>query len=403
MRKPVLTIFYQFDPWNSTIGGIQTLICSFLKYAPDDFQLRVVGITSDPNVTLGRWHELEFNHQPVLFMPLLYIENDDIRGLIPTTLKYTSALLGRRFASDFMHFYRLEPSLMTFNWEGDKTLFIQNDIRQQMTAKTNDKAILWRKFPAVYFALEQWLVGQFDHILSCNADSMRLYQQRYPDLADRISYFNNTVDSEVFYSVSRQERDQRRQRYAKDLGQPEETRFILFAGRLHPQKNPSLLVQSIAALDDPTVHLLIAGAGELEGEVRSLIQQLDLSSRITLLGPVNQTGLATLHQFCSLCILTSDYEGLPFVVLEALACGTPIVTTRCGDTPSLLTPESGVVCEDNTPIAVANAMQQVLDHPERYPAEACVRVAQPYSAKSVIGAVYDDMLQRWQRQLVAAA
>ena len=42
-HNPSLTIFYQFNPWNSTIGGIQTVIRSFIKYAPDDFDLQLVG------------------------------------------------------------------------------------------------------------------------------------------------------------------------------------------------------------------------------------------------------------------------------------------------------------------------------------------------------------------------
>ena len=95
--------------------------------------------------------------------------------------------MGRCYASDFMHFYRLEPTLATLKWKGEKTLFIQNDIKKQMTSANDKNAILWRRFPPAYFALERLLVRQFDHIYSCNSDSMELYRQRYPNLSDRVS------------------------------------------------------------------------------------------------------------------------------------------------------------------------------------------------------------------------
>lgn len=80
-------------------------------------------------------------------MPLFNLQNDDIKSLVPTTLKYTAALLGHSLTSDFMHFHRLEPTLVTQHWLGDKTLFIHNDIQKQMQSKENAKAILWRQFP----------------------------------------------------------------------------------------------------------------------------------------------------------------------------------------------------------------------------------------------------------------
>ena len=57
--KPTLSIFYQFDPWRSSIGGIQTFICSFLKYAPSEFEVRLIG-TGGQNAKIGQWIEKEY-------------------------------------------------------------------------------------------------------------------------------------------------------------------------------------------------------------------------------------------------------------------------------------------------------------------------------------------------------
>lgn len=401
MRKPVLTIFYQFNPWYTTIGGIQTVIRSFIKYAPSEFEVRLVG-TGEPSLPSGEWQEAEFAGREIRFFPLFTLENDNFRSLVPTTVKYTAALLGRCFASDFMHFHRLEPTLATLRWSGDKTLFIHNDIQKQMESTEDKNAILWRRLPAAYFTLERLLVGQFTQILSCNTESVELYRQRYPMIAQRVDYIRNTVDNEIFYSLAWEEREKQRLALAGRLGLAEDTRFVLFAGRLHPQKDPILLVRSIAALNEPNIHLLVAGDGELADAVRSEIGQLRLSQQVTMLGSVNQVELADLHRVCNAFILTSAYEGLPLVVLEALACGTPVVTTQCGETPKLLSADSGVVCKERTPDAIADALRKVLLHPDDYPMESCVQTAHPYGARTVITDVYNQMLHRWEQRCLSS-
>jgi glycosyltransferase involved in cell wall biosynthesis len=398
MRKPVLTIFYQFNPWNATIGGIQTIINTFIKYAPSEFKVRLVGTGNDKNQPLGRWQETEFAGREISFLPLFILEDDNVRKLIPTTVKYTAALMGRCFASDFMHFHRLEPSLAAFNWKGEKTLFIHNDIRTQIQATENKKAILWRRFPAAYFALENLLVRQFSQILSCNTDSAQFYKQRYPSMQDRIAYIKNSFDDEVFYPLSREEREAKRRELTSQLLLAEQTRFVLFAGRLHPQKDPILLVRAIAALNDLNIHLLIAGDGELTQEVLSEIGRLGLSGRVTMLGAVSQAKLAQLHRVSDAFVLTSVYEGLPLVALEALASGTPIVTTQAGETPKLLLSGSGIVCEERTPSCIADALRKILQHRNDYSIESCVQSAKPYAASSVIQSVYSEMLKRWEEK-----
>lgn len=396
MRKPVLIIFYQFNPWNTTIGGIQTIIKSFIKYAPSEFDVRLVG-TGDVNSVVGKWQEAEYANRVIQFMPILILKNDNVRNLIPTTIKYTLALLGKSFTADFMHFHRLEPTIAARKWSGEKTLFIHNDIYQQMNQQGKQKSILWQRFPQGYFALERSLISQFTEIFSCNTESEKLYKQLYPTLARRISYLKNTVDNEIFYPLSNSDRQAGRRTLAKELKVADRTSFILFAGRLHPQKDPILLVRSLAVLNLPDTHLLIAGDGELANDVRAEIARLGLSARVTMLGATSQAEVARLQRLASVFVLTSAYEGLPLVVLEALACGTPVVTTKCGETPNLLNQQSGLVCPERSPNAVAEAMCRILLKASEYPVDACVQSAAPYSAETVVGQIYKQMWQRWER------
>lgn len=399
MRKPVLTIFYQFDPCKPSIGGIQTVIRSFIKYAPSEFEVRLVGISNQPNLSKGRWQKVKLADREINFLPLFTLLNDNFRSLVPTTIKYTLALLRQGFASDFMHFHRLEPTVAALNWSGEKTLFVHNDIQKQMQSSDSKNAILWRYFPKVYFTLERSLVNQFEQIFACNTNSVKHYQQRYPNIADRVSYIKNSVDNEIFYPLTSVQREEARRTLAKQFKLADETHFILFAGRLHPQKDPLLMVRSFATLNDPNAHLLIAGDGELAAQVQAEIDRLGITQQVTMLGSVDQAELSELQRICSVFVLTSAYEGLPLVALEALACGTPVVTTSCGETPNLLDVHSGIVCQERDYQAIADALKKVLSYPENYPIDACVKIAEPYSAKAIVSAVYKDMLSRWQTKL----
>jgi glycosyltransferase involved in cell wall biosynthesis len=404
MRNPILTIFYQFNPWDATIGGIQTLIRYYIKYAPPDFDVRLVGTGTDPTQPQGQWYTAELEGRSLQFMPLFLLQNDNTRKRIPTSVRYTLALRGKNLASDFMHFHRLEPTLMTRRWPGEKMLFIHNDIHQQIKRTSGqNNAILWRKFPQLYFALEGRLMPQFQHILSCNSEAVMFYQQQYPQLADRIQLIRNTVDNEQFYPLEPAQKEFERAQYAKQRGLPKDTRFLLFAGRLHPQKDPMLLVQAIAALQriplqSPPLHLLIAGEGELMEPLKAEIVRLGVQRSISLLGAVVLPDLAALHRIAAAVVLTSAYEGLPLVVLEALASGTPVVTTNAGETPKLLIPGSGLVCEQRTPEAIALALAEILENPNQFPHHICLKAAEPFSVKTVTSQLFNGMTQQWQKQ-----
>lgn len=397
---PTLTIFYQFNPWMPSIGGIQTLIKTFVKYAPDRFHVRLVGTGSDDGPS-GEWQESEFVGRAIQFFPLFSLEEDNSRKLVPTTVRYTAALLGKDFASDFMHFHRLEPTIAAWRWPGHKTLFVHNDIYAQIQANAAKNAILWQRFAPAYFWLEGQLLGQFDRILSCNSESARLYRQRYEKLADRVKYYKNAFDGELFYPLSSAERQQQRQALAGQLGLSQETKFLLFAGRLHPQKDPMLMLRALAAMSDSRVHLLIAGDGDLREAIHGEIQKLGLSRQVTLLGALTQDRLVPLLQQAHACVLTSAYEGLPIIALEALACGTPVVTTDCGETPKLLAEGSGIVCRDREPQSIAEAWKRVLNTPDYFPQSACTRAAQPYSARNVVEQIYEEMLMGWHQRMQA--
>jgi len=82
MRKPVLTIFYQFNPWSPTIGGIQTIIRTFIKYAPSEFEVRLVGTEDEPQLPIGNWRSGEIAGREIQFLALFRLKNDNFSNAL---------------------------------------------------------------------------------------------------------------------------------------------------------------------------------------------------------------------------------------------------------------------------------------------------------------------------------
>jgi glycosyltransferase involved in cell wall biosynthesis len=99
--------------------------------------------------------------------------------------------------------------------------------------------------------------------------------------------------------------------------------------RLHPLADHATLLRAFALLDPPRakVRLVIAGSGDERGSLESLSKELGISSRVRFLGLVPNQEVAKLHAAADLFVLSSRLEATPTVVLEALACGTRVVST----------------------------------------------------------------------------
>ncbi|NWF81199.1 MAG: glycosyltransferase family 4 protein [Chloroflexi bacterium] len=103
--------------------------------------------------------------------------------------------------------------------------------------------------------------------------------------------------------------------------------FVLFVGTLEPRKNLPRLVQAFARLAHPGLTLLIAGRrGWLYEETFALVEQLALQDRVRFLDFVADQDLPALYNLAQAFVYPSLYEGFGLPVLEALACGVPVVT-----------------------------------------------------------------------------
>ena len=140
---------------------------------------------------------------------------------------------------------------------------------------------------------------------------------------------------------------------------------VLIAGHLIPLKGQDFAIRAIARL--PGVRLLIAGHGPSEAAYRALADDLGVADRATFLGHVDQAQLVDLYGAVDVVANCSEREGISNVLLEALACGTPLVATPVWGSPEVVrVPEAGVLTAGRTDAAIAEGIARLLgDLPDR--------------------------------------
>ncbi len=139
---------------------------------------------------------------------------------------------------------------------------------------------------------------------------------------------------------------------------------FLAVGRLTEQKDFLTLLKAFALLRKKILaRLIILGEGESRSELEAIIKMLEISEDVSLPGFVHNP--YTYMYNASAFILSSRWEGLPTVLIEAMACGCPVVATDCPSGPKeiLEAGKYGLLVECGNPVALANAMIQTLEVP----------------------------------------
>jgi glycosyltransferase involved in cell wall biosynthesis len=149
---------------------------------------------------------------------------------------------------------------------------------------------------------------------------------------------------------------------------------ILFVGAVRPVKGLDVLIEAVSDLrrQGREVELDVIGEGHFEvyrreqARLQQLTVELGLGESVRFLGRKPLPELVSAMQQASALVLPSRAESLGMVLVEALACGTPVVATRCGGPEDIVTDGVGVLVPPENPSALADGILSVLDHPDRY-------------------------------------
>ncbi|MGI6656360.1 MAG: glycosyltransferase family 4 protein [Desulfobulbus sp.] len=174
---------------------------------------------------------------------------------------------------------------------------------------------------------------------------------------DKITVLRNGVDLDVFQPPGD------RTVLRSQLGIQGKT--ILSVGNLVENKGHDLAIKALSVC--PDMSLLIAGDGPEESALKDLVVQLSLGNRVRFLGSVPHEQLCSYYGAADLLVLASSREGWPNVLLEAMACGTPVVATRVGGIPEVVgSPVAGLLVDERNDAAFAEAFRRIFAHlPQR--------------------------------------
>lgn len=203
--------------------------------------------------------------------------------------------------------------------------------------------------------LIKWAAARADGLVTvCQALKDALVDLDVP--AERVTVLRNGVDLVTF----RPPEDRAALRQALEVPPPGAAPVLAVVGHLIPRKRPHLAVAALPHLP-PETRLLIAGEGPEEPRLRALARELGVTDRVRFLGRLPHEALPRIYGAADVMVLASSREGWANVLLESMACGTPVAASRIWGTPEVVAaPEAGRLFDEPEPEAVAAAVRGVL-------------------------------------------
>jgi glycosyltransferase involved in cell wall biosynthesis len=206
---------------------------------------------------------------------------------------------------------------------------------------------------------------------------------------ERIVFIPNGVDTALYHAVAASQRAELRGR----LGLPDGP-LALFVGRLHPVKLLSVLLYAWERVAERCgdAHLLLVGDGPQRAELEQQVATAGLGDRVTFLGAVADPVLY--YQTANVFVLPSASEGLSNAMLEAMACGLPVVVTAVSGAADVVRDgKNGKLVPPNKPNALAEILIELIEDVEQrleLGDQARRTVARHYSMEAM-GARYEQL------------
>jgi glycogen(starch) synthase len=181
-----------------------------------------------------------------------------------------------------------------------------------------------------------------------NSNGLRELANEF-DARTKISVIPNGTDSERFKPVER----------VWDRGR------MLFVGRIVYQKGLDVLFQALAGINDLDWDLTLVGDGNQRPQMEELAASLGLTSRVHFTGWLSGDDLVAQYQKANLYVTCSRHEGMPNVVLEAMASGLPIIASAISGHNDLVIPDiNGVLVPGEDPQALQCVLREILSDPK---------------------------------------
>lgn len=293
---------------------------------------------------------------------------------------------------EFSGYSAFWPAVLLHGPAGTRSIWLHNDMAAELDRGADDQRFRHKGLPAVLT-----LYPRFDNLVSVSPTLARINAESLAHLAppEKFRYAHNTIDThrittlasrsdtpgdlaapdirtdgvplsaaaaqlvQAFPPEEISSEVERQVLLARMAPERDDTTTFITAGRLAPEKNHARMIRAFAAVhaEHPHTRLLILGDGPALADLESLTDQLDIAHAVRLAGYQPNPYLVMGEADCF--VLSSDYEGQPMVILEALALGLPVVTVEFGSAADAI-PGGGGLVVPQTDHALADGMRAFL-------------------------------------------
>ncbi len=208
------------------------------------------------------------------------------------------------------------------------------------------------------FRLESWLLRFISTRVMANGYAVASANQERLEGRD-IDVIPNAIS--LLPRLPNDERLSVRKEILKDTASP----LVISVGRLSAPKGYGDLIDSFSQViqKHPQAMLVIVGKGPYRDEMEVQIKRLNLTSNVILLGA--RSDVPRLLSASDIYVSSSHWEGMSVAIMEAMATGLPVVATSAGDSPRMVTDQTGIIVQPKKPEELASAIISLLDAPDR--------------------------------------
>ena len=298
------------------------MINSIVEFSPD-LHFQFICVTSNPNIELGKFYQHpKFLNVEYLAVTRLSKTSQKKKLALPHSLLYSIGLI--RFRSklrpEVVHTHRLEVGAISLMLWPKILLkqFIHNSANN-LTSSNSDS--YWKYFSHLYKKIEFNVLQRSSLILVFNNSEFNRISLLYKNVVRGYTWFDSTT-----YNFSPVEKT------------PDTPIRIIWVGRLERQKNPELIIDVARELKNAGFVFVIEvfGSGSLKNQIKEIIDKSEMNHLIKLCGVVSANTLASKYKQADTLLATSRYEGSPTMLIEAMACGLPILCTAESDPDSIV-------------------------------------------------------------------
>jgi CDP-glycerol glycerophosphotransferase len=251
---------------------------------------------------------------------------------------------------DFTGYSPFWGSLFLGAPSGSKTIWQHNDLTADANRTVHGDKPLYNNLNKVFS-----LYKQFDKIVSVSEQLMQVNREALatPETKSRFDWSPNSIDIEGMLRKASAK--------GRDTKQSSSIFTFVNVGRLSPEKNQQRLINAFAEAQrtNPNIRLLLIGDGPCRADLQAQVHQLELSSKVRFAGSVDNPYPAMCEADCM--VVSSNYEGQPMVILEALTLGLPVITTPFKSVEGAF-PDGGGVVVPASCRALAKAMATAATH-----------------------------------------